>query len=89
MFAVEKEHSTQTHRTKIMSDQHVVQRDEGWAVRKEGAERDTSLHPTQKEAIDAATEISKNQKVEVFIHDRHGKIRERNSFGNDPYPPPG
>lgn len=72
-----------------MSDQHVVQRDEGWAVRKEGAERDTSLHPTQKEAIDAATEIAKNQEGEVFIHDRHGKIRERNSYGNDPFPPPG
>ena len=45
-----------------MSDQHVVQRDEGWAVRKEGAERDTSLHPTQKEAIDAATETQKIKK---------------------------
>jgi hypothetical protein len=72
-----------------MSDQHVVKREEGWAVKKEGAERDTSHHSTQQEAIDAATEIAKNQKSEVFIHDRHGKIRERNSHGNDPYPPPG
>jgi uncharacterized protein YdaT len=72
-----------------MADQHVVKREEGWAVKKEGAERDTSHHATQQEAIDAATEIAKNQKGEVFIHDRQGKIRERNSYGNDPYPPPG
>ena len=72
-----------------MADQHVVKREDGWAVKKEGADRDTSHHPTQKEAIDAATEIAKNQKSEVFIHDRQGKIRERNSYGNDPYPPPG
>lgn len=72
-----------------MADQHVVKREDGWAVKREGAERDTSHHSTQQEAIEAATEIAKNQNSEVFIHDRHGKIRERNSHGNDPFPPRG
>ena len=72
-----------------MANQHVVKRDDGWAVRREGAERDTSHHDTQDEAIRAGTEIAKNQESELLIHGRDGKIRERNSHGNDPFPPAG
>ena len=69
--------------------QHVVPREEGWAVRGEGNTRDTSLHRTQAEAERAAREIAINQKSEVLIHGEDGRIRERNSYGNDPYPPKG
>lgn len=72
-----------------MAEQHVVKRDGGWAVRKAGASRDTSHHPTQSDAIGAATEIAKNQKSEVVIHGEDGKIRDKNSYGNDPFPPRG
>jgi hypothetical protein len=72
-----------------MSNQHFVKRDDGWAVRKEGGSRDSSHHWTQKRAIDAETESAKNQRGEVLIHDRHGKIRDHNSYGNDPFPPRG
>ena len=70
-------------------NQHVVPREEGWAVRGEGKTRDTSLHRTQAEAERAAREIAINQKSEVLIHGEDGRIRERNSYGNDPYPPKG
>ena len=70
-------------------NQHVVPREEGWAVRGEGNTRDTSLHRTQAEAERAAREIAINQKSEVLIHGEDGRIRERNSYGNDPYPPNG
>ena len=72
-----------------MGNQHVVKREDGWAVRREGANKDTSRHSTQEQAIETGTEIAKNQKGELLIHDRHGKIRERNSYGNDPFPPRG
>lgn len=72
-----------------MANQHVVKREDGWAIRKEGAERDTAHFDTQKEASEAARKIAKNQKGEVFIHGSDGKIRERNSYGNDPHPPDG
>ncbi|MCU4363559.1 DUF2188 domain-containing protein, partial [Acinetobacter sp. WU_MDCI_Abxc22] len=49
----------------------------------------TSHHRTQQEAFDAAREIAQNQKSEVLIHGRNGQIRERNSYGNDPFPPEG
>jgi hypothetical protein len=68
-------------------NQHVVGRDSGWAVRGEGNSRDTSHHPTQREAASAARDIAINQRSEVVIHGRDGRIRDKDSFGNDPCPP--
>ena len=70
-------------------NQHVVKRDDGWAVHGENNTRDTVIKPTQQEAFEAAREIARNQSSEVLIHGRDGKIRERNSYGNDPHPPKG
>lgn len=70
-------------------NQHVVPRGDGWAVRGAGNSRDTVRTQTQKEAIERAREIAINQQAEVVIHGANGKIREKNSYGNDPYPPKG
>jgi len=70
-------------------NQWVVQRDDGWAVKGEGNSKDTSHHDTQKEAMNAARDIAKNQKSEMFVQGRDGKIRERNTYGDDPFPPKG
>ena len=68
-------------------NQHVVRRDDDWAVRGEGNAKDTSLHLTQGAAIKAAREIAINKKAEVVIHGRDGKIRDKDSYGADPFPP--
>ncbi|MDP1898635.1 MAG: DUF2188 domain-containing protein [Sulfurimicrobium sp.] len=47
------------------------------------------MHDTQQEAINRARGIAVNQQSELFIQGRDGQIRERNSYGNDPYPPKG
>lgn len=70
-------------------NQHVVPRANEWAVRGAGNSRDTSHHSTQAQAERAARDIAINQKSEVLIHGENGRIRERNSYGNDPYPPKG
>lgn len=71
-------------------NQHAVPRDDQWAVRREGAQRVTSIHRTQREAIDAAREIARNQNGELLIHGRDGRIRARDtSGGHDPNPPKG
>jgi len=70
-----------------MANQHVVRRDTGWAVRGEGNSKDTSRHPTQSAAQERAREIATTQRSEVVIHDRHGKIRDKDSYGTDPMPP--
>ena len=69
--------------------QHVVPRGNQWAIRKGGAERVTRRFNTQAEAITAAREIARKQKTELYVHGRDGRIRERSSYGNDRFPPPG
>jgi hypothetical protein len=68
-------------------NQHVVPADGEWGVRGEGNGRLTSIHVTQAEAIHAAREIAINQSSEVVIHRRDGRIRDKDSYGNDPFPP--
>jgi len=68
---------------------HVVPKDDKWAVERENSQRASYLAETQKEAIELARELAINSKVELLIHGKDGKIRERNSYGNDPYPPKG
>lgn len=70
-------------------NQHVIPHKKGWAVRGEGNSRITRNIETKNEAIVKARQIAKTKKSEVIIHNRDGKISERNSYGNDPYPPKG
>lgn len=68
-------------------DIHVVPHESGWATRREGADRVGSTHDTQKEAIETARERAIRERTEVVIHGRDGKIRDSDSYGNDPVPP--
>lgn len=70
-------------------NQHVVPHDDAWAVKGAGSARATVVVDTQKEAIERARDIARNQGTELFIHGRDGRIRERDSHGNDPFPPKG
>jgi hypothetical protein len=65
-------------------NQHVVPHGKDWAVKGAGNEKSTKIVPTQKQAIDIAREIAKNQQSELIIHNKEGKIRDKDSFGNDP-----
>jgi len=70
-------------------NQHVVPHPDGWAVKPAGGSKASSVHQTQRDAIDRGREVSRNQDSELFIHGRDGRIRERDSHGNDPFPPKG
>lgn len=70
-------------------NQHVVPHNEKWGVRGAGNEKVTKIADTQKQAIVIAKEIAKNQNSEVVIHRPNGQIRDKDSFGNDPFPPEG
>lgn len=70
-------------------NQHVVPHSGGWAVKGAGNQKATSVHPTQREAIGAARETARNQGSEMLIHGENGRIRERNTYGSDPFPPKG
>ena len=69
-------------------DIHVVpHKDGGWATKREGASRAGSRHRTQAEAIDQAKGTAIREKLEVVIHRPDGRIRDSDSYGNDPHPP--
>ena len=70
-----------------MANQHVVQVENGWAVKGEKNAKATKITKTQKEAIEVARSIAKNQNSEVVIHGKNGKIRDKDSYGNDSMPP--
>ena len=59
----------------------------GWKVTQKG--RVLSVLETQKQAIDFARSIAQATEGETVIHGRDGKIRDKNSYGNDPFPPIG
>ena len=69
--------------------QHVVPNGGKWSVRRAGSSKASGTFSTQKEAIERARDVARNQGTEVFIHGRDGRIRERDSYGNDPHPPKG
>ena len=70
-------------------NQHIVPKGDRWGVMGAGNSRCTSVHDTQKEAIEAGRTIARKQQSELLIHGANGKIREKNSYGNDPFPPEG
>lgn len=72
---------------KRSKNQHVVPHGKNWGIKGEGNQNYTKITNTQKEAIDIARDIAINQKSELVIHGRNGKIRDKDSFGNDPCPP--
>lgn len=58
-------------------------------MRKGGAVKITRKFNTQREAIKAARDIAQSQGTELYIHGRDGRIRGRESYGRDPFPPKG
>lgn len=70
-------------------NQHVVPHKNGWAVKGAGNSNATRVTKTQADAITVARQIAQNQNSELIIHNKEGQIRQKNSFGPDPFPPAG
>ena len=68
---------------------HTVPHGDGWATKREGSDRVSKTFDTKKEAQDAGRNTAKREGTEHFIHKLDGTIGEKNSYGNDPYPPKG
>lgn len=46
-----------------------------------------SWHRLKKNAVEAGRALARRLRVEHTIHRTDGVISEKNSYGNDPYPP--
>lgn len=56
----------------------------GWDIERDGAERVSAHRPTKAEAIEVGRNISRNQETELVIHNKDGRISQKDSHGNDP-----
>lgn len=65
-------------------NQHVVPLGNGWAVKGEGNKRFTIITETQKDAITVAKGIAKNNKSELVIHGKDGRIRAKDNYRKKP-----
>jgi len=68
-------------------NQFVVPTQGGWGVRGQGNSKLTVKTDTKAEALKLGRQIAKNQQSELTILKSDGKIQNKNSFGNDPFPP--
>lgn len=68
---------------------HVVPSGNKWSVIRAGAKRVSGYYQTQQEAMTVAQDRAKREGGELYIHGRDGRIRDRSSFGRDPFPPKG
>lgn len=65
---------TNTRRkTKSVRRVHVISRDKGWAVKKEGLSRATRIHRSKEAAVSSAGKL-KTRGHDVIIHRRDGSI---------------
>jgi hypothetical protein len=75
------------------NERHVVPSQKGgWDVVAPFASRASAHRERQEDAIDRAREILRNDGGgELVIHDREGRVREKDTVGpaNDPHPPRG
>jgi hypothetical protein len=65
-------------------DVHVVLSQKGWRVEIEGTGGARSTHKTQAEATKTARRIARQNKTELLIHGRNGRVRDRSTYGRDP-----
>ena len=68
-------------------NQYVVPTKDGWGVRGEGNSKLTVKTDNKADALKIGKVIAKNQQSELTILKKDGKIQNKNSYGNDPFPP--
>jgi hypothetical protein len=70
---------------------HVVPESEtnNWKVERTTDNQPVSRFTTKEEAIAVGRQIAQKENLELVAHDTHGRIQEKDSHGNDPFPPRG
>ncbi len=56
----------------------------GWDIKQSGATRSSGHFRTKREAVGRAREISRKRRSELVIHNKDGRISQKDSHGRDP-----
>lgn len=59
---------------------HITPHKNGWQVLSSNSDKAYRVVDTQKEAIEIAKEVAKNQKTDIKIHGRNGQIRVGHNY---------
>ncbi len=63
---------------------HVLAHEKGWAVKREGAGRATSVHETKKEAVSAARDEAKGHlPSRLIVHKQDGAVQETFTYDDE------
>lgn len=63
---------------------HVIKRETGWSVKREGASRATSVHKTREEAITNARKLARRSKQSVVVvHSEDGSIESQEQVSKE------
>lgn len=58
-----------------------------WETKKEKTEKPLKSAHTKEQALKNSTKVAKEESVEHVIHNKDGKISDKDSYGKDPNPP--
>lgn len=65
----------------------VLPRGPEWAVHVQGEAGDRSWHRLKAEAEQVGRALARQLRTEFVIKNQQGRIIDRDSYGNDPFPP--
>ena len=51
--------------------------------------RASKVFSSKADAIDYGRKVGRSERLELYIHNMDGRIADRRSYGNDPFPPRG
>lgn len=63
--------------------------DLNWKIKTEGSEKAYRIVENKAEAETIARQVAINNNAELIVHNKDGRVSERNSYGHDPFPPRG
>lgn len=61
----------------------------GWDNKQQGSDKVISHSSIKTDAVHIGRDQAMKNGTEHFVHNKNGQFGERNSYGNDPYPPKG
>lgn len=73
--------------TTTKQDIWVSPRNGEWVVRREGEDCELKVTARKVDAVQAARDIARQDRVDLIVQRRDGKIHQHDSYGNDPNPP--